>query len=63
MRPFRVGDKFTGRHIGETCEVIWVDPNSKFRAVVRVDSTRADETVTADVFLNHWDLIAEGALA
>jgi hypothetical protein len=62
MRPFRVGDEFKGNHSGTVAEVIWVDPQDRFKAVVNT-SELIEQTVFASQFLNHWTLIKEGSAA
>lgn len=62
MRPFRVGDKFKGNHVGYNAEVTWVDPQDRRRATISIKDL-PDETVFAAQFLNHWTLIEEGPAA
>jgi hypothetical protein len=49
---------------GLKAEVIWVDPNDHFRAVVNVmrgsEIEKLEQTVFAIQFLNYWTLIKEG---
>jgi hypothetical protein len=63
MRAFRVGDQFKGNQIGRIVQVVWVDPEDRFRAVISdVNGEFDDETVFAAQFLNYWTLTKEGPL-